>query len=254
MSGARVFDEKVAVVTGGASGIGLAVATGLGRGGARVAVVDVGEGAVATAVETIGAITSPGSVLGLRLDVRRPEDMERMRSEVMEAWGRIDILVASAGVMRGAPGRPQTVLETSPEAWDRVIDTNLTGVFLANQAVLPVMLEQQSGNIVNLSSTSGRKGLAFDSAYCASKFGVIGLSESLAEEVRPQGIRVQVVLPQVVDTPMLDQNGPLPKPASMLSAERVCDFILHLLTLPADTVMLNPVISPFDVPRRSARG
>ena len=108
-------------------------------------------------------------------------------------------------------------MERLPVAeWDLVVETNLRGVFLSNQAVLPAMLAQRRGVIVNLSSTSGKRGLADDAAYCASKFGVIGFSESLAEEVGPRGIRVQVVLPGPVDTPFWDQNGPLPKPARIL--------------------------------------
>ncbi|HEU4402202.1 MAG TPA: SDR family NAD(P)-dependent oxidoreductase, partial [Candidatus Polarisedimenticolia bacterium] len=145
----------------------------------------------------------------------------------------------------------QTVAETSLQAWDAVLETNLTGTFLANRAVLPCMLRQGRGNIVNLSSTSGRRGLALDAAYCASKFAVIGLTESLADELRPHGVRVQAVLPEVVDTPMLDQNGPLGRPRDMLAPERVADFIVHLLGLPDDTLMLNPVVAPFRGRRRS---
>ncbi len=243
------FADQVAIVTGGASGIGLAVSKRLVQAGAQVMIVDSRQEAITEAVAEIGASAAPGSIRGLALDVRHPEDMARMREETVASWGRIDILVAGAGIMRGVPGRPQTVRDTPADAWDRVIDTNLTGVFLSNKAVLPIMQEQKSGNIINLSSTSGRRGLAFDAAYCASKFGVIGLSESLAEEVRPQGIRVQVVLPEAVDTPMLDQNGPLPRPATMLTADQVADLILHLLRLPPDTVMLSPVLRSLELPK-----
>lgn len=242
------FTGQVAIVTGGASGIGLAVSQRLAQAGAQVMIVDSHQEAIAGAVAEIGASAAPESVRGLALDVRHPDDMARMREETVASWGRIDILVACAGIMRGVPGRPQTVRDTPVDAWDRVIDTNLTGVFLSNNAVLPTMQKQKSGNIVNLSSTSGRRGLALDAAYCASKFGVIGLSESLAEEVRPQGIRVQVVLPEMVDTPMLDQNGPLPRPATMLTADQVADLILHLLRLPPDTVMLSPVLRSLEPP------
>lgn len=242
------FAGQVAIVTGGASGIGLAVSRGLVQAGAHVMIVDSRQEAIAGAVAEIGEGAAPDSIRGLELDVRQPGDMARMREETLAGWGRIDILVACAGIMRGVPGRPQTVRDTPADAWDRVIDTNLTGVFLSNKAVLPVMQQQKSGNIINLSSTSGRRGLAFDAAYCASKFGVIGLSESLAEEVRPQGIRVQVVLPEAVDTPMLDQNGPLPRPAAMLTADQVADLILHLLRLPPDTVMLSPVLRSLEFP------
>lgn len=251
---------KVAIVTGGAGGIGLATARALARLGAAVTVVDVDAdraraAAAAVASESAAAGTSPAATpLALALDVTRAADMERMAAEVLAARGRIDILVAAAGILRGETGRPQMLHETSAEAWDRVIDINLTGTYFANRAVLPAMIAAKSGNIVNVSSTSGKKGLAYDAAYCASKFGVLGLSESLAEEVRPQGVRVQVVLPEVVDTPMLEQNGPLFRPKEMLPAERVAAFIAHLVTLPPGMVLVNPVLGVFRAGRRAGAG
>jgi NAD(P)-dependent dehydrogenase (short-subunit alcohol dehydrogenase family) len=220
------------------------VAFRLVRDGASVAVADVSP---ERTEETVGALLAerPGAqVIGSAVDVRCPDQVEKMKDEALGRFGRIDILVASAGILRAVPGKPQTLAETPVEAWDKVIETNLTGMFLTIRAVLPVMQKQRRGNIITLSSMSGRKGIAYDSAYCASKFGVIGLSESLAEEVRPYGIRVQAVLPEVVDTPILAQNGPIFRPQDMLSAERVADFIAYLLALPEDTWLLNPVIAP----------
>ncbi len=261
MSAAAPLAGQSAIVTGGAGGIGLATAKALARLGAAATVVDVDAGRaraaaaeVASDAAATGAGTPADAPLALGLDVTNAADMERMAAEVLAARGRIDILIAAAGVLRGEAGRPQMLHETSAAAWDRVIDINLTGTYYANRAVLPAMLKAKSGNIVNLSSTSGKKGLAYDAAYCASKFGVIGLSESLAEEVRPQGIRVQVVLPEVVDTPMLAQNGPLFRPKEMLPAERVAEFIAHLVTLPAGMVLVNPVLGVFRAGRRAGAG
>jgi len=222
-SGTGRLKGQAAIITGGASGIGRAVAIRLVREEAE---------------------HPEAPVIGLAVDVRREDQVEAMKDRALEIFGRIDILVASAGILRGVPGKPQTLADTSAEAWDAVIETNLTGMFLANRAVLPVMQKQRRGNILNLSSTSGRRGIAYDSAYCASKFGVIGLSESLAEEVRPYGIRVQAVLPEIVDTPILAQNGPIFRPQDMLSAERVAEFVAYLLALPEDTWLLNPIIAP----------
>jgi NAD(P)-dependent dehydrogenase (short-subunit alcohol dehydrogenase family) len=235
---------QAAIVTGGASGIGLAVATHLVREGASVLVADVSPERTAETVSGLSAAHPGAVVFGRSVDVRREDQVDAMRDEALERFGRIDILVASAGILRGVPGKPQTLADTPADAWDRVIETNLTGMFLTVRAVLPVMQKQRRGNIITLSSMSGRKGVACDAAYCASKFGVIGLSESLAEEVRPYGIRVQAVLPEVVDTPILAQNGPIFRPKDMLSAERVADFILYLVALPDDTWLLNPVIAP----------
>ena len=255
MSGARL-DGQSAIVTGGAGGIGLATAKALARLGAGVTVVDVDPErarAAAAAVAT-EATAGAGAPAALALDVTKAGDMETMAAEVLAARGRIDILVAAAGILRGETGRPQMLHETTAAAFDRVIDINLTGTYFANRAVLPAMLKAKSGNIVNVSSTSGKKGLAYDAAYCASKFGVIGLSESLAEEARPQGVRVQVVLPEVVDTPMLAQNGPLFRPKEMLPAERVAQFIVHLVTLPQGMVLVNPVLGVFRAGRRAGAG
>jgi NAD(P)-dependent dehydrogenase (short-subunit alcohol dehydrogenase family) len=240
----RRFEGQAAIVTGGASGIGRAVAFRLVRDGASVAVVDVSPERTEETVEALQAEHPGAAVIGSTVDVRDETAVAGMKNAALERFGRIDILVASAGILRGVPGKPQTLAETPAEAWDRVIETNLTGMFLTIRAVLPVMQKQRRGNIITLSSMSGRKGIAYDAAYCASKFGVIGLSESLAEEVRPYGIRVQAVLPEAVDTPILAQSGPIFRPPDMLSAERVADFIAYLLALPEDTWLLNPVIAP----------
>jgi short-subunit dehydrogenase len=113
------------------------------------------------------------------------------------------------------------------------------------------MLEKRSGDIVNISSTSGRQGRAFDAPYAASKFGVIGFSESLADEVGRQGVRVQTLLPDAVDTPLWEQSGTAAlKPRDMLSAERVAEIVLYMLTLPRDAFLLNPVLMPARVRAR----
>jgi NAD(P)-dependent dehydrogenase (short-subunit alcohol dehydrogenase family) len=229
----------VAVVTGGGSGIGRATALALAEQGASVVVVDrPGSGTVTVReVEARG-----GDGLALALDVRQPEDMTAMAQRTLDAYGRIDVLVASAGLLRTGP--PTTVERLPLQEWDTVLETNLRGVFLSNRAVLPTMLAQHSGTIINLSSTSGRKGLAYDAAYCASKFGVIGFSEALAEEVGSRGVKVQVVLPGPVDTPVWSQNGPLPPPSTMLAPERVADVVLRLLTLPGDMVVTPLEVVP----------
>jgi NAD(P)-dependent dehydrogenase (short-subunit alcohol dehydrogenase family) len=140
---------------------------------------------------------------------------------------------------------------TSTE-WDEVIETNLRGVFLSNQKALAVMIPQRRGTIINISSTSGREGHAYDSAYCASKFGVLGLTESVAQEVQQYNIRVMSVLPDAVNTSLWANNGPIAPPPGALPPERIADLLLYMLTLPEDTVMVNPVIAPFRPRKRKA--
>jgi len=234
--------RQVVVVTGATSGIGHATCRALSDAGATIVAV----GRNIEALTTVAAEVQQrgGEAATLQLDVRVEHDMARMAQWTLDRYGQIDILVASAGVLRA--GTPRVVAEMSVAEWDLVVETNLKGVFLSNRAVLPAMLQQRRGVIINLSSTSGRRGLAYDSAYCASKFGVIGFSEALAEEVRPHGVKVQVVLPGPVDTAIWDQNAPLPRPAQVLPPERVADLILYLLTLPEDTVLVNSAVIPFE--------
>jgi NAD(P)-dependent dehydrogenase (short-subunit alcohol dehydrogenase family) len=173
-----------------------------------------------------------------------------MAQKTLERFGRIDCLVASAGILR-VGGSLKTIADTSLDDWNAVIETNLTGVFLSNQAVLTAMMEQKQGDIVNISSTSGKQGRPFDGPYSASKFGIIGLSESLAEEVSSHGVRVQTVLPDAVETPFWDQNGPAAlKPVNVLPPDRVAEFILFLMDLPRDTYLPNPVIAPMKQRRK----
>jgi NAD(P)-dependent dehydrogenase (short-subunit alcohol dehydrogenase family) len=180
----------------------------------------------------------------LSLDLRQADDAARMAAATLERWERVDILVHSAGILRPPGSRLQRCDETEVEDWELVIDTNLKSTFLTNRAVLPHMIEQGRGDIMNLSSKSGRRGLAFDAPYCASKFGVIGLSEAIAEEVRSFGVRVQTLLPGTFDTDIWNQAGPLGKPLGLPPAARVAESILLMITLPPDTCVWSPLVEP----------
>jgi 3-oxoacyl-[acyl-carrier protein] reductase len=238
----RPLEESVALITGGASGIGRAAATALAARGARLVLVD----SSASAVHVVaGALRAAGSeALPLALDVRSAADMEAMASEALERFGRVDIVIAAAGILRPRNCRPQPLVRTSPQEWDEVLDVNLTGVFLSNRAVLRAMLDQCSGQIINIASRSGRVGQPLDCAYSASKAGVLGLTEALRGEVSSRGVRVLALVPDVVDTPLWEQNHPVPRPREMLSADRVAEVLIDLITLPADVVVADPVIAP----------
>jgi NAD(P)-dependent dehydrogenase (short-subunit alcohol dehydrogenase family) len=217
--------------------------------GARVVVVGRTPSRVEATLARIDVLpgSDPARRMGLALDVRREGDMATMAERALETFGRIDVLVASAGVSPGTAGGRMAgaaLAKLSAEAWDEVLDTNLRGFFLADRAVLPAMMRQREGEIVNLSSSLGTTpGWAYASAYCASKFAVVGMSEALAEEVRSFGIRVQVLLPDAVDTPMLRAThlgafGALPP-------ERLGEFIVRLVTGERDSVLSRPLIAPF---------
>ncbi|HEV8701728.1 MAG TPA: SDR family oxidoreductase [Candidatus Polarisedimenticolia bacterium] len=244
---------KVAVVTGGSSGIGRSAAVAFARAGASVVAVGRSASRLEETIAEAGkAGTAPGAGhLSLVLDVGSEEDMARMADRVLERFGRIDILLASAGILRSGKG-PKTATELTLLDWNAILRTNLRGTFLSNRAVLPAMTSQKSGDIINVSSTSGLRGFAYDAAYCASKFGIIGLSESLSEEVRRSGIRVTTICPGPASTAMWDQNLPVPPPEKTMPVERVTELILYTVLLPRDTVLHNPVIVPLRSHRRPA--
>ena len=238
---------KTAIVTGAAGGIGRATALKFAEEGARVVLVDLIAEALAPVAEEIGAAATVCAA-----DITSEDDMARMADTAMALDGRIDILVASAGILR-VGGTLKPVADTTFEEWRKVIDVNLTGTFLSNRAVLKPMLAQKEGDIVNISSVTGKQGRAFDGPYASSKFGILGLSESLAEEVQRDGVRVQTVLPDAVDTNIWDQSGTAAlKPRAMLTPGQVAEFVHYLVTLPRDAFLYNSVIAP--VPLRKRRG
>jgi NAD(P)-dependent dehydrogenase (short-subunit alcohol dehydrogenase family) len=240
---------QIAIVTGGSSGIGRATCMALAREGAFVVVVGQTPARMTGTVAELERVLGAGGSLGLVLDVRLEADMEEMARQTIARFGRVDIMIACAGVGGGKhSGRllPYPVAQMPTQEWDEVVDTNLKGVFLSNRAVLPAMISQRSGSIINISSArGGRHGSPYAAAYCASKFGVVGFSESLAEEVRPFGIKVQVVLPDATDTPILGGGEAASLFGRTLPPARVGDFIVHLLSLPEDTILLHSIIAPF---------
>jgi NAD(P)-dependent dehydrogenase (short-subunit alcohol dehydrogenase family) len=176
-----------------------------------------------------------------------------MATTVVDTFGHIDALIHCAGILRCGGRGPRPMVDLSLEEWDTVINVNLKGTFLCNRAVLPAMIRQRSGHIINLSSTSGIQGRAFDTAYCASKFGVVGLSHSLAEEMRHYGVRVNVILPDAVDTPMWEQNGPLRQPEEALPPARVAELIAFIVGMSDDTMLGDVVIKAFKTRRRKKK-
>ena len=182
------FVDQVAIITGAASGIGQACAVRFAQEGAHVACLDVVEQANQAAAAECRELGI--EAVALHCDIA---DRDSVRSAVqiaMDRWGRVDVLVAAAGIYSGAP-----LPEVSVGQWQRLIDINLTGVFLCNQAVTPIMMEQRSGSIVNISSMAGKTSWPGSAEYSASKSGVIGLTRSVAMELAPYGVTANAVCP-----------------------------------------------------------
>lgn len=236
-----IVTDAVCIITGAASGIGLACARLFAMEGYKLVLVDKDENGLRSSTSECEKKTQ---VMSITSDVSDEREMADMAASARHRFGRIDILIAAAGILRLSP-QLTSLVDMDLEEWRRIIDVNLTGTFLSNRAVLPMMLSQRRGDIINISSVSGRQGKAFDSAYSASKFGIIGLSESLHAEVAGQGVRVQTLLPEAVATPLWRQNPStaLP-PKQTLTPERVAEVILYMVTLPRDAYLLNPVLAP----------
>ncbi len=224
--GGGPLHERVVVVTGASKGIGRATALALGAAGARLVLVARDAAGLESAVREIGP-----STMAVRADVRDAAACEGMAAEVLDRWGRIDACVCSAGI-----GHWGMVHDLPPEQWAETMRINVDGTFHTVRAVLPAMLVQGSGHIVTVSSVYGRKGSPGFAAYCASKYAVIGFSESLALEVRPQGIKVTVIEPGTVDTGFRDgmanrpRTGLLAHPDKMLTPDDVASAIVWALS------------------------
>jgi NAD(P)-dependent dehydrogenase (short-subunit alcohol dehydrogenase family) len=184
-----------AIVSGAARGIGLAIATRLVEGGARVALTDInGEGARAAASE-LG-----NGCIGVTCDVRSSDDVQTAVDTVVEAFGGLDLLVNNAGIEIA-----KSITELTDEEFTRILDINVVGTFRFTKAAVPAMAASGGGAIVNLASVAGTAGGPLLSAYCASKGAVVRFTESAAIELRPAGIRVNAVCPGIVQTEMADR-------------------------------------------------
>ena len=202
---------KVAIVTGSGQGIGRAIAIELARAGANLVLTDIREDTIEKVKEEIEKISR--EVLINRMDVSKWEDAERMAKRTFERFDRIDILVNNAGILlRGKGGVRLMVLDIGDEDWDTIINVNLKGVFNCSKAVIPFMIKQKSGKIVNIGSGAGLTGGTLDTGasanYSASKAGVINLTKTLARELAQYNINVNAIAPGPILTELTEQASP----------------------------------------------
>ena len=213
---------RIAIITGAASGIGRALASALVTRGDTVVAADVdGDGAERAAAEL--ARHRPGAATPAVVDVRDAGAVQALVDQTCERYGRLDVMVNNAGIGVGGEAR-----ELQLAHWDRAIDVNVRGVVHGVHAAYPVMIEQGSGHIVNTASLAGLVPSPLLTPYAMAKHAVVGLSLSLRAEAAAYGVRVTVVCPGVVDTPILDKEGPedLPRPALLTGRAR--EYFRHL--------------------------
>jgi 3-oxoacyl-[acyl-carrier protein] reductase len=222
----EALSGQVALVTGGSRGIGLAIAHRLGRMGASVSICAK---TLSTLEHASSELRATGiTVLAKVTDVTQESEITDLVRKTQETLGPIDILVNNAGIGIFGPVQDQNEAD-----WDRVLNTNLKSAFLVSRAVAPEMIRRKTGHIINISSLAGKNTFANGAIYCASKWGLMGLTGCMAEDLRAHGIRVSAVCPGSVATDFFGQRGTGPgakDPAKMLHADDVAHAIAALVT------------------------
>ena len=234
---------KVALITGGSRGIGLATARLLRRQGASVAVVGTSQANLRAAVDTLTSESGAGRVEPLTADVRDFGQMEAAMARASTALGGIDIVVNNAGV-----GVFKPVAEMSVDEWSLMFETNVTGIFNTSRAALPYLRARGGGWVINVSSLSGTNPFAGGAAYCATKAAVNAFSEAFMQEVRHDGVRVAYVAPGSVDTTF--GGGARDKSSWALRPEDVAQVIGDLVAYPGRSLPSRVEIRPSQPPRK----
>ncbi|MCY8643104.1 3-ketoacyl-ACP reductase [Bacillus haynesii] len=219
------LQNKTALITGGGRGIGRATAIALAKEVVHIGLIGRTAANLEKAAEELKAFGVKVSVAAA--DVKDLSAVERAVQSVKEELGQIDILINNAGI-----GGFAGFLEQSPEEWENIIQVNLMGVYNVTRAVLPEMIERKAGDIINISSTAGQRGAAGTSAYSASKFAVLGLTESLMQEVRKHNIRVSALTPSTVATDLaIDSKLTDGNPERVMQPEDLAEYMVAQLKL-----------------------
>jgi 3-oxoacyl-[acyl-carrier protein] reductase len=238
----QTLEGKVALVTGAGRGIGKAVAVSLAKAGCRLVLA----ARTAAQLEEVqnGIRQSGGDAVVALADLTRDDDIERLAAQSRRAYGCVDFLINNAGWGKRAP-----VVKAEIADWDQTFRVNLRAPMLLAKYFLPGMIENGAGAVINIGSVSGKSGEANGAAYSASKFGLIGFTQSLYEEVREHGIKVAVILPGFVDTPLIPPNRRLDR-GKMIQAEDVAQSVLYVLMSPPTSCPVEITIRPQRTPYR----
>ena len=228
----KPFAEQVAIITGGGTGIGRAFSEALAQAGARVLIASRREETLRQTAAELNAKVDAERVYPYAFDVRDRAEVEALVRYTRERFGSIDVLINNAGL-----AVPETVAEITDEGWDKVMDTNLRGAMWLVRAALPVMVAQDFGDVVNVSSQAGKHGYADVPSYCASKFGLLGFAEALRDDVRKSGANIRVFnfCPGLVD---VDHTGKKEEPrAGAIHVRNMARTLIFALTLDRDVVV-----------------
>jgi 3-oxoacyl-[acyl-carrier protein] reductase len=229
---AKPFSEQVALVTGGATGIGRAFTEALATAGARVVIASRREEVLKNTAAELNGQFGVERVFPYAFDIRNQEQIDALVAHVVDRWGTVDVLINNSGL-----AVPETVDQITEDGWDKVMETNLRGVMQLVRAVLPHMIEQDFGDIVNVSSQAGKNGYADVPSYCASKFGLLGYAESLRDHVRKTGANIRVFnfCPGLVD---VENSAPdaSPRPG-FIHVSNMARTLIYALSLDRNVVL-----------------
>jgi NAD(P)-dependent dehydrogenase (short-subunit alcohol dehydrogenase family) len=239
------LDGQVALITGCSSGLGRAAALAFAQAGARIGLVARSAGDLEKVAREVESVNR--QALALVADLAREDQILDTVTRVLGAFGRVDVLVNAAGTDMPAP-----VVDLSTEAWDRVLDVNLRAPFLLARAVFPSMIQAERGTIINISSVAGKRGWANAAAYCASKFGLTGLTQVLAAEGKAHGIRACVVYPGGMATNWgtwssaegRTQQDKSPPAREALPPSEIAALLVWIAAAPAEMVLNEVIATP----------
>jgi 3-oxoacyl-[acyl-carrier protein] reductase len=236
------LEGKVAIVSGAGRGIGRAISLMLAESRCRLVLTARTRQQLEEVKQEI--LGHGGEAIAVPADLTRDEDIAVVVNDCQKAWGTVDFLVNNAGW-----GKRATVVQAKAEDWDQTLRLNLRAPMMLSRLVLPMMIAKDGGAIVNIGSVSGKTGEANAAAYAASKFGLIGFTQSLYEEVREYGIKVAVILPGFVDTPLIPVTKQLDR-TKMIRAEDIAESVRFVLTAPSTCCPVEITIRPQKSPYR----